>query len=459
MMYFKELVGKGIGIDDVGNLFLYFSLIAVPLALPLAILLASLMCFGNLGEHTELTALKSAGIPIWRILLPTAIVAVMVSFGAFYYNNYISPKANLKGYSLLYDIKTTKLTLNIEEGIFYEEIPNYRIKVSKKFPDNKTLKGIVVYDHSGNDGNRNVTLADSGRMFTLYDAQYLVFELFNGTTYVEGRGDDNALNDTRLTRNKFKSNKMVFSLESFGMKRTSEDQFKYHEFMKNTSELKIQVDSLGKQLEKSRSQQAEVLKRTHSYQFKPIGQEPLLVEKTKDTLQRTKNILPGAWVLKKIDTLKTDYNKHQILQTAISNVENVGLQISSSKLSLDAKQREMLRADVERWHKYTLSFACFVMFLIGASLGSIIKKGGFGMPVLLSISFFILMYVLMQLGDKYAKEGFIPVITGVWSPDIFLLFVGLFLLYKATNDARLFEKDVYLMAFARAKEFVRFKKK
>lgn len=447
MLYFNDFVGKDLGYDVFAKLFIYFSLITVPIALPLSVLLASLMCFGNLGEYSELTAIKSAGIPISRVLLPAMIFAFGVSLFSLWFNNTVNPWANLKGYSLLYDVKTTKVTLNVKEGIFYKEIPGYSIKVLKKFSDGKTLKGVTIYNHSSNNGNINVTLADSGKMYTMYDNTYLVFELFNGTNYVDYRGNDGNYNETQFVKNAFKQNKMVFSLESFGMRRTDEAQFKYHEYMKNISQLNAQSDSIDKNIDMSLKSQINTATQLYSFQFKKYPKD------TSKFAREKKPIVAGKWANEKVAPFNTASKMGESFETAISQAKNIRDQFVTTVDIIKSKKRDRIKADVEKWHKFTMAFACFVMFLIGSSLGSIIKKGGFGMPVLLSITFFILMYVLMQLGDKYAKEDIWPVLLGVWMPDVVLLGFGTYFLSKATNDARLFESDIYDVYFDRLKTF------
>ncbi len=456
MLYFGDLVGKDLGLDVFGKLFVYFSLITIPIALPLSILLASLMCFGNLGEYSELTAIKSAGIPISRVLLPAAFFALGVSVFSLWFNNTVNPWANLKGYSLLYDVRTTKVTLNIKEGIFFREIPGYKIKVLKKFPDGKTLKGVAIYNHNTNDGNVNVTLADSGKMYTMYENNYLVFELFNGTNYVDYKSTTGGnYNETQFVKNAFKENKMVFSMESFGMKRTDESQFKYHELMKNITQLNAQADSIKKDIKLTQKNQIESISGMYNFHMKRY---PIDTSK-KDTLI-VKKILVGKWIDDKLAPIEKDIRNTESFETAISQAKNIKENFATNLNLLQGKNRDVFRAEVEKWHKFTMAFACFVMFLIGSSLGSIIKKGGFGMPVLLSITFFILMYVLMQLGDKYAKEGIWNVVLGVWMPDFVLLCFGIYFLYKATNDARLFESDIYDVYLEKIKVYVnsKFKK-
>ncbi|MGR3809537.1 LptF/LptG family permease [Jiulongibacter sp. NS-SX5] len=448
MLYFDDFVGKDLGLETFLQLFGYFSLITVPISLPLSTLLAALMSFGNLGEHTELTAIKSAGIPLGRIIMPTLVFTIFISIFSFWFNNNVTPWANLKGYSLLWDIRTTKVALNIQEGIFYREIPGYSIKVKEKFPDNESLKGVLVYNHTERNGNKNVTVADSGRMYTMYDDNYLVFELFDGYNYTETRATK-GLNDTQFYRNGFKKNRLVFSLESFNMRKTSENQFKYHEYMKDITELKDQIDSAQIQIDKTVTSQIASLKSMHTYQFKKPTVKYDIDSLTGDSTLLT--IEPGPWAEKKREVLKDTRRYSEIWALSQSTAHSFVSQLQNNYAILGTKKRSMYSADIERWHKYTYAVACLAMFIIGASLGSIIKKGGFGMPVLIAISFFILYYVMMQLADKNAKEGLIPVIIAVWIPDVILTIIGAIFISKATKDARIFDADIYRKAWEKIK--------
>jgi lipopolysaccharide export system permease protein len=355
------------------------------------------------------------------------------------YNNKVTPWANLKGYSMLWDIKVTKVTLNIQNGIFYREIPGYSIKVKDKDPQTNLLTGVTVYNHSNRDGNTNVTLADSGRMYTIFNDSYLVFELFNGSNYAEQKNAGGDFNDTPLVINKFKKNRMVFSLESFGMKRTDENQFKYHEYMKDISELNAQIDSSRKEIANSTKTQLRAIKNMNNYQFKTTQSFRRKTDTTGITKKDTiKEILPGKWIDEKIAEINGSYRMQEIDATAKSNIQSFRNQLTTNYSVLSSKKKEMRRAQIEKWHKYTYAFACLVMFVIGACLGAIIKKGGFGMPVVVAVSFFIFYYVLMQLGDKYAREGLIPILTGVWFPNFVLTIIAVFLVIKATKDSQLF---------------------
>lgn len=455
MFYIDDFVSKDLDLATFGRLLFYFSLLTLPTALPLAVLLSSLMTFGNLGEFFELTALKSAGISLTRAMRPLLIVAVGMSAFSFWFNNNVAPWANLKGYSLLYDIKTAKATLNLKEGIFYNDLPGYSIKVDKKVKgpkDSKNgdlLKGLVIYKQSSNgveSGNREIILADSGRMYTDKDRTYLVFQLFNGNDYQE-YADNNTVSYAstgtgnkggQFMRNGFKDYRLVISLESFGIKRTDENQFEYHEFMKNLSELETLTDSLRRDYSKTSMSVASTSRQYYNYQFKA------------DVVLRQKEVKDGKWV----DSLlnKQKLSPTEIAQNALTPAQNMLSYATSNVMYLNEKEKSVWRYELESHHKFTQSISIFVMFLIGASMGAIIKKGGFGVPVLIAIVFFLFLYVLTIAGDKYAKDGLVWVPLGAWMANLVLFPFGLLLMQRARHDSRLFDKDVYVIAWERLKQ-------
>lgn len=420
MIYFNEFIGKNLDSDVFAKLFFYFTLVTIPTALPLATLLATLMCFGNMGEHSELTAMKSAGIPLTRLVMPTFALSALVALFSIFYNNYVSPWANLKGWSLLYDIKTAKLAFNIQEGIFYNEIPGYRIKVEQKFPDGQSMKRVIVYDHNSGNGNKNVTVADSGKMYTINNESQLVFELFNGVNYSEGTGYNTAV---QLTKYSFQKNKMVFDLSSFGMKRTKEDEFLYHEYMKDIPQLNATIDSLNKMIEVKSYQQSEVLKGMNTY----------VTPQTRVETPEKIAIKKGKWVDSLIAVAEAKMPVREYQNSAKSKIQSLKTQLQSDISYLTSIEKPVWGADLERWTKVATGFSCLAMFLIGASLGAIIKKGGFGMPVLISIAFFILYYIMLQMGMKYTREGLVPAFLGAWMPFVILFFIGIGLMSKAKN--------------------------
>lgn len=442
MVYIEDFVSKDLDLMTFGRLLFFFAIVTIPTALPLATLLSSLMTFGNLGEFFELTALKSAGISFIRTMRPMMVVVIIISFFSFWFNNNIAPWANLKAYSLLYDIKSSKATLNIKEGIFYNDLPGHSIKVDKKEKDG-LLRNLVIYKHGNtgmNGGNRQIILAKSGRMYTDKDKTYLVFELNDGNDYQEYANNSSFTgNGTsasgQFVRNSFKHYKLIISLESFGLQRTDEKQFEYHEYMKNLGELSTLTDSLKKDTRNSQLSVANTSRQFFTYEFKEVP-----------TVQ-VKKAVAGPW----IDSL---LNKHKITdvsvyQGALSQAQNMLSYAASQQAFLFEKEKTVFRYELESHHKFTQALSCFVMFLIGAPLGAIIKKGGFGLPVLVSIIFFILLYILNITGDKYAKDGLIWVPAGAWMANVVLAPVGLFFMQKARHDSRLFDKDVYIIAFDR----------
>lgn len=450
IFYIDDFVSKDLGLIDYGRLFFYFSLITVPTALPLAMLLSSLMAFGNLGEFFELTAIKSAGISIVRAMAPLFIIAVGISIFSFFFNDRVSPWANLKGYSLLYDIKTAKATLKIKDGIFYNDLPGYSIKVDKK-EDNGKLVGMVIYKHSNRSyelGNTEIILADSGRMYSINENRYLVIELYNGTHYTEvvnsGASGSYISSPSASTavvhnfqRDAFKHYKLTESLSSFGMKRTDEGQFKYHEFMKNIGDLTKTADSLRKAYDQTKKELIPNSQQYYTYNYRT---------------NTDKTLKPGKWIDSLLTVQVSDSLKKDILTTA-KNASGGMLSYANSQADyLQTRLKDANKYELEKHHKYTQALSCLIMFLIGAPLGAIIKKGGFGVPVLISIVFFILLYVLTNQGDKWVKEGILAVPIGAWLANTILLFTGLYFIDRARSDSRLFEKDVYVMYFKRIKD-------
>ncbi|GAB3696270.1 hypothetical protein GCM10027592_19160 [Spirosoma flavus] len=454
MFYIDDFVSKDLDMATFGRLLFYFALLTIPTALPLAVLLSSLMTFGNLGEFFELTAMKSAGISLTRAMQPLLIVAVGISAFSFWFNNSVSPWANLKGYSLLYDIKTAKATLNLKEGIFYNDLPGYSIKVDEKIkssPDSakgELLKGLVIYKHPMSgvaSGNREIILADSGRMYTDKDRTYLIFQLFNGNDYQE-YSDNATVNyaststvngGAQFVRNAFKDYRLVISLESFGIKRTDENQFEYHEYMKNLKELSTLTDSLQKEYTKTSLNVASTSRQYYTYQFKS------------DAVLKQKVVKDGKWVDSVLK--KKAIAPPELAQAALSQAQNILSYATSNITYMTEKEKSVWRYQLESHHKFTQAISIFVMFLIGASMGAIIKKGGFGLPVLVSIVFFIFLYVLTLMGDKYAKDGLLWVPLGAWMANLVLFPIGLFLMQRARHDSRLFDKDVYIIAWERLK--------
>ncbi|MDQ4140026.1 MAG: LptF/LptG family permease [Bacteroidota bacterium] len=426
LKYLDDLVGKDLGFMVIAQLLMYFSLNMAPVALPLAVLISSLMTYGNLGEHHELTAIKTSGISLLRILRPVFIFTFFLSIGAFFFNNRIVPKANLKAYSLLWDIRQKKPSLDIRENIFYNGIPGYSIKVTKKLgEDGDILKGVMIYDHSSGRGNTSVIIADSGRMYTKFNEQYLAFDLFNGRIYAEEASNTGNNGQAGFIRQNFTSQKMLFNLSSFNLDRTREDLFKGSRMMLNIKELRHVTDSLRKQLSQERKLVAPNLGPYYAY-FKA------------DSVRRMQP--PKITAVSKRSIPEPNPN---VISLAANKARNIKSFTTAYAEKMKGTYRESNNYQIEIFRKFTQSAACIIMFLIGAPLGAIIKKGGLGMPVLISILFFIIFYVLTILGEKWGREGIVMVGAGMWAANLILLPIGLFFLYQARNDSSLLEIDFW----------------
>ncbi|MBL7914593.1 MAG: LptF/LptG family permease [Bacteroidia bacterium] len=426
--YIDDLVGKGLEWYVIGELLFYASATLVPLALPLAILVSSIMTLGNLAEHYELVAAKSAGIPLQKILRPLLGAALAISILAFYFSNYMLPYTNLKMGSLLYDVRQQKPALYIREGIFYNGIDGYSIKIGKKESDNQTLHNVMIYDHTAQKGNTKVVVAEKGKMAMSDDEKYLIVTLFNGNSYEEQKeGRPGERNKNPLLRNQFKTYKISFDLSTFKLNRTNEDLFKDNYQMLNLDQLETALDSFEVQLSGRKS---EMQKTVSSYYM--TFRDSLL-----------KSPASNETNFNRLDTLISD----PVYESALGQARNVKAYLTSTADEMDAREKLQARFAIE-WHrKYTLSIACFILFLIGAPLGAIIRKGGIGMPVVVSVMFFLVFHVMSIMGEKFAREGVIEPRVGMWIAPAVLLPVGLFLLYKATRDSALFDIELYARFF------------
>ncbi|WP_215226752.1 LptF/LptG family permease [Echinicola shivajiensis] len=570
LKYFDEIFGKGLGFGVYMELIGYFVVSISPMALPLAVLLSSLMTFGNLGEHFELTAIKSSGISLVRALMPIGVFVFFLTIAAFFSNNYLVPKVNLKTFSLLYDIRMKSPALDIKEGIFYNGIPNYSIKVNRKLDDIR-LQDVIIYDHSSGQGNLGVITADSGRMEPYFNDRYMMLTLFHGYSYNEDKAQRGIRGKpVAFTRTKFDKNEIVFSLDAFEMDRTPENLWSSNRSIKNIREIKMDVDSMSNQLVKYQYANYSRIRGAYSFFSKQreinipedlkakkarvdsldnlafrrkmareeamqggrevsppiedeidqdsneVGQSLAAIDSGKSVTIDVKEIEKPITIAKdsvsgdSSKTIAETNNENRIAEEESKKVDNsavnkakmliakkkkneedaktaylnfserqiakvdsvlesgqyksraatIGLQsartlrndFSSNMANVEGLAREKRRFEIAWYQKYTQAFACIVMFMIGAPLGAIIKKGGLGMPVLLSIIFFIIFYMLNLTGEKWAKEGLADPFLGSWFANIALIPAGVFFLRQARKDARLFEADAYYAAFQKIKE-------
>jgi lipopolysaccharide export system permease protein len=434
--YVDDIIGKGLETQTILELFFYASLTTFPLALPLAILLSSLMTFGNLGEQFELVAMKSSGMSLWKIMRPLILVASITSVGAFVFSNNTLPLVNLKMKNLLYDIQQKKPALNIREGVFYNGIDRYTIRLEKKESDGINCKGIMIYDHTQGLGNNRVTLADSGKLQVTTNKRYLSVILFSGTNYEEIA--DKA-NDTThsFVRSKFKEQKVLFDLSGFRMERTQEDLFKTNYAMLNISQINYITDSI----EKNKKEQISLFKKNFSSMM-AISEKP---ETKTSSATPKKNISQVSNTTQLTNQPRAE--KTQVIDFALNIARSKKYYIESLSSDLESINNPLIPLSIE-WHKkFSLSLSCLILFFIGAPLGAIIRKGGLGMPVVVSVIIFILFWVINITGEKMSQEGALQPYTGMWIASAITLPIGIFLTSKANADSVIFDTTAYLNFF------------
>ncbi len=438
--YIDDLVGKGLEWYIIAKLMFYASSTFVPLALPLAILLSSLMTFGNMGEHYELVAMKAAGISLRKAMKPLVVLSLIISIAAFLFSNYVLPVANLKFGSLLYDVRQQKLAFNINEGIYYHGLEGFVIRVGKKAKDNKTIYNVKIYNHSKNQGNVTVTTAESGTMQMSPDQKNLIFTLYDGYTYNEVTSVSRYRISRPFEATKFHKQILNFDLSQFNLNRTNEELFKSHYSMLNIQQLNHSIDSLSEKHIVAKNRYLENFLKKYSYMSDsnvvlPINRTDQII----DTLR-----------MPIIDNFKTQ-NKIELIEFAQRDARNAKKNILDFNTELKARKQIITKHEVV-WHqKFQLSIACFIFFFIGAPLGAIIRKGGLGLPVVVSVLFFVIYHVISITGEKAVKTGEMNVEFGLWLSTLVVLPLGLFLTYKATSDAQLMDTESWNKFFNKFK--------
>ncbi|MGI6719166.1 MAG: LptF/LptG family permease [Bacteroidales bacterium] len=456
-LYFDELVGKGLEWYILAELLFYTSATFVPLALPIGILLASLMAFGNLGENYELIALKSAGISLKRIQTPVALFTVFLSIFALFYSDQILPKANLKFTSVFYDIRNQKLAFNLTEGVYYKDIEGYAIKVNKKDPDDKTIYGVIVHDHSDGKGNSNVTFAEKGIMEIVNDGANLKLTLYDGYNY-----DDEYSKEKKeafpLKRIKFEKEEMLFDLSQFDLSRTDDDLRRKHYRNFTNSKLRKVSDSLKYEIDTSKLYNNA---KNNYFEDVNISEDFNNISNlSKSDFRVTTKVVDETTNLnsQEIDIV---FDKDFINSLINKRVLNNAIDKSSSQKrilnylnnNISYVEAKIRQNRVELNRRIALAFACLVLFFVGAPLGAIIRKGGLGMPLVLAVVIFIFYHIILTAGQKAAMKGSIDPFFGMWLANFIILPFGILLTQKATYDSKMLDKDSWVYKIMKFKVF------
>ena len=436
-----EFIGKGVEFAVMFKLLFYTSVTFVPMALPLAILLSSLMCFGNLGEYYELVAMKASGISTWKVMRPLLYFSLTMSVLGFFFSNNVMPFANLKMQSTLYDVSHKKMTLEIPEGVFYRGIDKYVIKVAKKSKDGNWMYDVMIYDHTDGKGNVKVTVADSGYMAMTPSQREMIFTLYDGYNYNEMIDDKDYRTRRPFQKMSFKRQLVSFDMSQFDMKHMSEDAFKKHQTMLNISQLNTAIDSLNIAYQEKTENNNKAL----------INRLTYLAAASAKNNNEVNNDASRTFQWPLLNNM-AEKDRQAVVSMALANASNMKENVSVISNNMKRDRINIRKHEQVLNQKFTLSVACILFFFIGAPLGAIIRKGGLGMPVVVSVVFFVIYYVITIIGERVAVNGDMSVFLGAWISSIVLFPIGIFLTFKATTDAALLDAESWKKFFTKRKK-------
>lgn len=421
-LYVDDMVGKGLDIAIIAELLLYAAATVVPMALPIAVLFASIMTMGNFGEKYELVAIKAGGISLRRMMMPMAFVCLLLTGVAFYFANNVLPVAMYRYRTTLYDIQRKKPAISIRPSEYYSDIDGYVIRIDRKSKDGRTLYDIIVYDHSEGLDRTNVIVADRGMMQTTPDDRYLLFTLYDGYTYSEPMDGEN-FRTRPLTSIGFKEQVLTFDISSFAFNKTDDDRFRGDYKMMNVS----QLDTSVRQLEASREDR-----------YKEFN---LVMMNKLRAYRATAPDTAKDFVYKDVFRITADTAqavRKKILIQALAVARNAESDVGMYEQIIRSDSEYINRHYIEWMRKFTLSVACLLLFFIGAPFGSIVRKGGLGMPLVASVVFFVLYYVVGMISEKSVREGAVGPI-GMWISTFAFIPIGLLFTYQATTDVNVFD--------------------
>lgn len=434
--YIDDLVGKGLDFGTIGLFLFYMSATLLILAMPIAILISSIMTFGNLGESFELIAIKSSGVSLLRFMRPLIWISVLLSGITFLFANYVIPYANLKAVALYNDIHYKKPAFDLKEGVFFTYIPNYAIKAGRKDADGKTIRDVLIYEQT-NPLQNNCIVAEKGVMRISDNQKFLEFNLENGYRYQENGNIGDTT--TEFIRLGFSSFKKLFDLSALQKQNTNDSVYRNNFKMLSAGQINRFLDSLNRMADSLDTRTARAFNANLPYFI------------VADSIWKKIPKAGGAY--KNFDAVLPDSAK-PITKDAARSIAATLKVIAENANSESENRAKDIRYNKIEWHrKFSLSMACFVLFFLGAPLGSIIRKGGLGMPLVVAIIFFLIFHLLSMFGEKFVKEGIASPFIGMWLAVLVLTPVGVFLTYKAMHDSQLFNKEFYMRIIKQVRGF------
>lgn len=446
----EDLVGKGLSVGVICELFFYAALSMVPTALPLAVLLASLMVFGNLGEKFELTAMKASGISLFRIMRPLIVFMAFLAVGAFFFQNDVLPIAKTKMWTLLFSVRQKSPEVEIPVRSFYDQIPNMNLYTESKNPETGMLYGMILYDLSRGYDNTRVILADSGRFNFTEDKTRLFLHLYSGEMFENMRDNSMGASSSRympFRREHFDDKQIYFPFDA-NFNRIDEGGMRSQYIGQNVRQLMHSIDSIGREVDSVGTQYATEIRNAPYFGLTRTitRQQP---DGTFENIERPQVALDQPIDIDSIIAARGPSLQKSYLTQALAKAKRQKQEYMYRSLALSEQAKLMRRHDIEMQRKFTLSFACIIFFFIGAPLGAIIKKGGLGMPLVISVLLFIVYFLIDNAGYKMARDGKMPVWEGIWLSSFVLLPMGVFFTYKAVGDSAVFNMDAYRNFFRR----------
>lgn len=448
-MHVTDLVGKGVEIKVLAEFFIYAVASVVPLALPLAILLASLISFGNLGEKFELTAMKAAGISLFRIMRPLTIAIAMIAVGAFYFSNYVLPISQVKLWTLIFSLRQKSPELDIPEGEFYDGISGYKIYTRHKNTNTGIMQDLMIYDYSKGFKNATVMVADSGKILFTDDNQYLVLCLYSGESFENLNSQQQRATRTERNvpyRREIFQEKHILIDFNTEFNRYDESVLDDQHVSKDTKQLIHSIDSVRVLAQGRSREQSNALIASHY--FGRESRKEANVVAVENNVERLQFDVDSMFMRMSVE------RQHRVLRNAIDQAQIQRDNIAYNAMVLADYKSYISRHEIELYRKFTLAFACLIFFFIGAPLGAIIRKGGLGAPVVISVVMFIIYYIIDTAGYKMAREGLWPCWAGMWLSSFVLLPIGIFLTYKAATDSALLNPEAWIKGFEKIKGII-----
>ncbi|SFT18695.1 lipopolysaccharide export system permease protein [Sphingobacterium wenxiniae] len=436
--YIDDLIGKGFEWYVILELLGHAATTNIPMALPLSMLLSSIMTFGNLGESYELVAIKAAGYSLRKAMTPLIILVCMVAGGSFLFSEYTLPVANLKMWSLMWDVRNKKADFLIKPGVFNKSIPGYSIRAKGKNEDGTILYDLMIYDHRNGSAANNVLIAKEGYIHNSADNNYMILRLKDGVRYEESRAKNASRYDPRqqFTRFRFDETEQKFDMSAFQMTRTDENAFRNHYAMLNLRQLKHYADSNKIQMDSVQRYNYMDIKNYINYFSSYYHQG----EKRPIEVKKFNNFLT--------DFIAKD-NQRNVITNALGLVQQVSSTFDMKETEFQAYHDKDVRYRLEFHRKFTLAVSCLLLFALGAPLGAIIRKGGLGLPVVVAIIFFLIYHIISTMAEKSAKDGGLDPVLGMWMAIIVLSPLAIFLTYKAATDSALFDVEQYKLKLQR----------